>query len=164
MKRCSLENYASIQYLLWRNASIILTTERVFVSTNTGLISFQILITITLHVGRLSYYEMRQKVVWDIYADTLQISRCHVSHCCRYFIIYYSFIIIALFSTHRYKLPLRVMSYCDVSTHRIEAPPTSDPITQSLPLQMIRIFWNITWHGKVDSLLENIDMKRLNSG
>ena len=64
----------------------------------------------------------------------------------------------------RYKLPLRVMSYCDVSTHRIEAPPTSDPITQSLPLQMIRIFWNITWHGKVDSLLENIDMKRLNSG
>ena len=73
MKRCSLENYASIQYLLWQNASIILTAERVFVSTNTGLISFQILITITLHVGRLSYFEMRQKVVWDIYADTLHL-------------------------------------------------------------------------------------------
>ncbi|KAF6028605.1 RTTN [Bugula neritina] len=58
----------------------------------------------------------------------------------------------------RYKLPLRVLSYCDVSAHRVTPPPPSnDPITQPLPLQMLRIHWNIKWHGKVEHLLESLD-------
>ncbi|XP_062593037.1 rotatin-like isoform X3 [Saccostrea cucullata] len=54
----------------------------------------------------------------------------------------------------RCRLPFRPACHHDNSPHVVELPPDPDPIKTDRPLEMLRISWNVAWHGGLEKLLK----------
>lgn len=54
----------------------------------------------------------------------------------------------------RFKLPFRPHTHYDKSPNECMAPLDPDPLLTSLPLEMLRISWNIAWHNGMDTLVK----------
>ena len=68
------------------------------------------------------------------------------------------FVLISL----RFKLPFRCTTTTFHSSHRVECPPIEDPLTTSpVAKRMLRIAWNIAWHGGIKELMVKIQSNAL---
>jgi len=63
----------------------------------------------------------------------------------------------------RFKLPFRPSTHYEKSPNQCLAPMDPDPLVTGLPLEMMRVSWNVAWYGGMDSLVNNLvtpDRKR----
>ncbi|XP_056009232.1 rotatin-like isoform X2 [Ostrea edulis] len=52
----------------------------------------------------------------------------------------------------RCRLPFRPVCHHDNSPHEVELPPDPDPIQTERSLEMLRVCWNVSWHGGMEKL------------
>ncbi|XP_069111957.1 rotatin-like isoform X2 [Argopecten irradians] len=53
----------------------------------------------------------------------------------------------------RYRLPFRPVCHHDISPHQGLQPLEPDPLTSGPPADMLKVVWNVAWHGGMDKLL-----------
>ena len=59
-------------------------------------------------------------------------------------------------SDFRFRLPFRPATHYEKSPNQVAPLPYPDPLQTGLPLEMLRISWNMAWHGGMDNLLKSI--------
>ncbi|XP_070575583.1 rotatin-like [Ptychodera flava] len=52
----------------------------------------------------------------------------------------------------RYRLPFKAHSQPSLSPHRVDVPPSSDPLATGPPAEMLTMGWNIAWHHGIARL------------
>lgn len=75
-----------------------------------------------------------------------------VKYCWRFTWIYF-----------RCRLPFRPACHHDNSPHTVELPPDPDPVQTDRPLEMLRISWNVAWHGGMEKLLKHLAQSKNSS-
>ncbi|XP_078335545.1 rotatin-like [Crassostrea virginica] len=60
----------------------------------------------------------------------------------------------------RSRLPFRPACHHDKSPHMVELPPDHDPIQIDKPLEMLRVSWNVAWHGGMEKLLKYLSQNK----
>lgn len=58
--------------------------------------------------------------------------------------------------TTRFKLPFRPATHYDKSPNQVLGPVDPDPLLTGLPLEMMRVTWNVAWHGGMDALVATL--------
>ena len=56
----------------------------------------------------------------------------------------------------RYRLPFRPATHYERSPHQVAPLPDPNPLQTGLPLEMLRISWNVAWNNGMDNLLKFI--------
>ena len=64
------------------------------------------------------------------------------------------------FTNCRSRLPFRPACHHDKSPHMVELPPDLDPIQTDKPLEMLRVSWNVAWHGGMEKLLKYLSQNK----
>ncbi|KAK2169790.1 hypothetical protein LSH36_7g17006 [Paralvinella palmiformis] len=59
------------------------------------------------------------------------------------------------FITKRYNLPFRCLTHHSSSPYMIQMPPDPDPLMSGSLAEMLRIVWNVSWHGDISEALKS---------
>lgn len=65
------------------------------------------------------------------------------------------------YPTSRYQLPIRTSHHAVKSFHRLPEPPSSDPLSSGPLFSILKLRWNISWFGSVQSIIELHEKDRL---
>ncbi|XP_013417729.1 rotatin-like [Lingula anatina] len=64
------------------------------------------------------------------------------------------------FMAHRYHLPFKPITHHVISQHRIDLVSSTDPLQTGPPAEMLKIAWNVAWHGDMESLMVDLRKKK----
>ncbi|XP_060080267.1 rotatin-like [Ylistrum balloti] len=58
----------------------------------------------------------------------------------------------------RYRLPFRPVCHHEVSPHQGSLPAEPDLLANGPPAEMLKVVWNVAWHGGMDKLLSHLKL------
>ncbi|KAJ8303020.1 hypothetical protein KUTeg_019416 [Tegillarca granosa] len=67
---------------------------------------------------------------------------------------------VPLILTKRYRLPFRPSCHHDNSVHVTALPTDPDSLQTGPPSEMLRVIWNVAWHGSMDKLLDHLKKQK----